>query len=65
MRATPTITFYSPETGASGKARDDNAGTDLDATSYRTGTSGTRWYPVATPASGNDIFAQLVASIEL
>ena len=65
MRATPTITFYSPQTGTIGKARDDNSGADLDATSYRTGTSGTRWYPVATPASGNDIFAQLVASIEL
>jgi hypothetical protein len=65
MRATPTITFYSPSTGTIGKARDDNSGADLDATSYRTGTSGTRWYPVSQPASGNDIFAQVVASIEL
>jgi len=65
MRATPTITLYSPSTGTSGKARDDNAGTDLDASAYRTGTSGTRWYPASTPASGNDIFAQIVASIEL
>jgi hypothetical protein len=65
MRATPTITIYSPATGTSGKARDDNAGTDLDASAYRTGTSGTRWYPASTPASGNDIFAQIVASIEL
>jgi hypothetical protein len=65
MRATPTITLYSPSTGASGKVRDDNTGADLDATAYRTGTSGTRWYPTSTPTSGNDIFGQVVASIEL
>jgi ribosomal protein L27 len=65
MRATPTITIYSPATGTSGKARDDNTGTDLNAVAYITGTAGTRWYPSANPASGNDIFAHLVASVEL
>ena len=65
MRAVPTITLYSPSTGASGKLRDDNAGADLSALAYQTGTNGTRCYPSATPSLGNDILGHLTAEAEL
>jgi len=65
MRAVPTITLYSYITGASGKLRDDNAGADLDATAYYTGTNGTRCYPTSSPSLGNDILGHLTADSEL
>jgi hypothetical protein len=65
MRATPSVTLYSPITGTSGKVRNDNTGADLDGVVYNVGTTGTRFYPSATPTLGDDIFAHIVASAEL
>jgi hypothetical protein len=65
MRTTPSITLYSPGTGASGKIRNDNSGTDLDALAYNVGATGTRFYPPSTPSLGDDVFAHVVAVAEL
>lgn len=65
MRANPTITTYSPATGASGKCRNDNSGTDVNTGGYGTGHSGTVWYPATTTTLSDAFTAQLVASAEL
>jgi hypothetical protein len=65
MRANPTITTYSPSTGASGKCRNDNSGTDVNTGGYGTGHAGTVWYPATTTTLGDAFTAQLVASAEL
>jgi hypothetical protein len=65
MRTTPSITLYSPNTGASGKVRNDNSGTDLDALAYNVGATGTRFYPPSTPSLGDDVLAHVVAAAEL
>jgi hypothetical protein len=65
MRTTPSITLYSPGTGASGKIRNDNSATDLDALAYNVGATGTRFYPPSTPSLGDDVFAHVVAVAEI
>ena len=65
MRANPTITTYSPNTGASGKCRNDNAGTDQNTAAGNTGANGTVWYPSVTTVLSDSFSAHIVASAEL
>jgi hypothetical protein len=49
-RASPSITFYSPPTGASGKMRDINAGADINGATGTIGTRAFAWLAAATAA---------------
>ena len=51
MRNTPTVTIYSPSTGASGKARDYLAGADLNSTASNIGAQGFDWNVVTAAAA--------------
>lgn len=50
-RTTPTITGYSPTTGASGKMRDLGNSVDANATIDHIGQRGFRWFGAISPAS--------------
>jgi len=64
LRATPTVTFYSPATGAIGKV--DVAGTgDVDANSGDVGENSLVWFPSATPALGINYGVQYTLDAEL
>jgi len=51
-RATPTVTLYSPHTGASGKIYDANANADSASSPYDVGLSGFSWYASTAGSSG-------------
>jgi hypothetical protein len=63
MRAIPTITIYSPQTGASGKMT--NATVDINATSTHTGTGGTMIWNSAATVSTDIYYAHVVAEAKL
>lgn len=50
-RVSPTVTFYSAATGATGKIRDAQAGADLTANIVGNGDSGFTWFAIAAGAS--------------
>lgn len=51
MRADPSITTYSPATGASGKLRDLTAGADINSTLSNVGQSSFFWFGTAGATS--------------
>lgn len=67
MRTTPTMTWYSPNTGASGKIRDVQAATDRDIQwNFDISDTFTGWIITTTSVSDqSEIRAQWVASAEL
>lgn len=64
MRASPTITTYSPTTGASGKIR-LSSGSDINGTSYRTTSNAFLSGPAGTGGTTNEYEWHVTASIEL
>lgn len=65
MRATPTVTAYSSNTGASGKVH--VSGSDVTVTSINDAGTYSFGYPLitSTPSAGNDCRCHYVASAEL
>lgn len=63
MRAIPTITLYSPQTGTSGKMTD--ATVDINATSTHTGTHGTMVWNSAATTSASLYYVHVVAEAKL
>jgi hypothetical protein len=64
MRATPTLTFYSPGTGSSGNVRDDTAGADR-ATSPNGTNSENAWGGSLTGVGAANYIVQYTADAEL
>jgi len=64
MRDTPVSTFYSPNTGASGKCYVFGIG-DVDATSYNPGSSIVSVYASTTVAANIEVDLHIVVSSEL
>ncbi|MEY9198662.1 hypothetical protein ABIA16_003778 [Sinorhizobium fredii] len=62
MRAAPTITVYSPVTGASGKVADITATADINGTAECVGRSGATLVNNAATVSGNTYRAHAAAS---
>ena len=65
MRAAPTVSLYSPGTGALGAVRNVDAPVDHAGVVLYAGSNGTIWYPNATPSASNSITAHVTASSEL
>jgi hypothetical protein len=66
MRATPTITVYSTNSGTSAKLYDEAASVDLNAVTQYTGQTGFTVYANSgTPILGNPLLVHYVASAEL
>ena len=67
MRGTPTITLYSPGTGATGKIQNVSSASDVNATDLGTGESGFAIYVTGAPggAVGYWLAGQYQAVIEL
>lgn len=64
-RALPTVTSYSPSTGASGKARDAGNGVDVTPTVDHVGENGARIYITISAQSTAVIFAHWKADARL
>lgn len=62
MPITPTVTYYSPVTGASGQMANLNAAADVAANTYDISSSGLTIYPSGTPALGDAVFAHFVVT---
>jgi len=65
MRAVPTVTYYSPVTGATGKMANLNTSLDVDANSYTVSMNGLTFYPSGTPSLGDAVFCQIAAAARL
>lgn len=65
MRANPTITIYSPATGATAKVRNDSDSVDVDAFALRSGHKGFGIAVSGSVNAGKDILAHWTAEAEL
>jgi hypothetical protein len=66
MRTTPTVTFYSGSTGASGKIRNQTAGADVTMTSLDEGECGCADHDIGTsPTDGDRFQGQYACDAEL
>lgn len=66
MRTTPTVTFYSGSTGASGKIRNQTAGADVTMTSLDEGECGCSDHDIGTaPTNGDKFQGQYACDAEL
>jgi len=65
-RAIPTLSLYSPVTGASGKLRDAGANADVNGTIWVNGTNSFGWYGTLAAASNNGLlYGHMVADARL
>lgn len=64
-RTTPTVTFYSPTSGASGKYRDTTSGADFDATATNGGHNGVQVALAGHGAADETLAIHFTASAEL
>lgn len=65
-RTVPTMTLYSPHTGATGFLFDGNNGTDVTGNLLSTGANGFAWYGAASAAAGSvNLQAQWAADARL
>ena len=65
MRASPTVTIYSPNTGATGQMRRNAGAADVAAVPYNQGSCAVTAYNNATITSGDMHWAHMTASAEL
>lgn len=63
--AAPSVTYYSPVTGTSGKMANISTSLDVDANTYNVSSSGVTSYPSGTPALGDAVFYHFVATARI
>jgi hypothetical protein len=64
-RAVGGVTFYSPQTGATGVFRDTTNGVDRTTTALRVGMNNTAWTTSGVPAGSPDVSGQIIVDVEL
>jgi hypothetical protein len=64
MRTTPSLTFYSGNTGTSGKVYSNIDG-DINGGSFGVSSSSFKWYAAGTTTSGAEVYAHWTADAEL